>query len=364
MLFWFIAIAVTAIACTALYFAVAGRRVNVSGPESADSNSHFRLVLAGIDADQAQGRLAEAEAQAAKAELAREILRHKADAVDPRIDGPRLGRGALLACLGAVAVLSLGAYGLMGRPDLPGMPLAGRSDVAAANMDIDAALVQIEARLAQTPDDVRGWTVIAPVYMQSGRFAEAEHAYRRIIELSGPTADVQTSLAETLILQSNGQADGEAMDLLRAAAASDRSHILSRLYIAAELTRSAQYEEAETAWQELLSMANGDEPWFPAAQEGLLVAQNGGVPPDAGPSADESQMIAQMVEGLATRLDTQGGTIEEWTQLVRAYLVLGDKNLAQAAYDKALVAYPRTFDRGDLDAVALEAGLEMKGANP
>lgn len=364
MLFWFIAIAVTIIACAALYFAAAGRRVNVTAPESVDSNNQFRLVLAGIDADLAQGRLAESEAQAAKAELAREVLRQKSETTAPRNEGPQLGRAPLFAAIGVVALLSLGAYGLIGRPDLPGMPLAGRSDVAAANMDIDAALAQIEGRLAETPDDVRGWTVVAPVYMQSGRFADAEHAYRRIIELSGPTADLQTSLAETLILQSNGQASGEALDLLRAAAASDPAHVLSRLYIAAELTRSGQYDEAVTAWQELIGMAKGDEPWLTAAQEGLQVAQNEGAAPAAGPSAEESEMIAQMVSGLATRLDTEGGTIEEWTQLVRAYVVLGDKTQAQSAYDKAVAAYPKAFDRGNLDTVALEAGLELNGANP
>jgi cytochrome c-type biogenesis protein CcmH len=48
--------------------------------------------------------------------------------------------------------------------------------------------------------------------------------------------------------------------------------------------------------------------------------------------------------------------------LVRAYVVLKDLTKAQAAYDLALKAYPKAFDRGDLDAVALEAGL--KGATP
>lgn len=363
MLFWFIAIAVTAIACAALFFAAGGLRVNVTEPLSMDSNDQFRLVLAGIDADVAQGRLAENEAQAAKAELAREILRQKAETAPAKAGGPQLGRGALFAALGVMAVLSLGAYGLMGRPDMPSMPLAGRSDVAAANMDIESALAQIEARLSETPDDVRGWTVVAPVYMQAGRFADAERAYRRIIELSGPTADLQTSLAETLILQSNGEADAEAMDLLRAAAASDPAHVLSRLYIAAELTRAGQYDEAVTAWQEIIGMSSGDEPWLTAARQGLEVAQNGGAAP-AGPSPDEAQMINQMVSGLAERLDREGGTVEEWAQLVRAYTVLGDTNRAQQSYDKAVAAYPRAVDRGELDTIALDAGLELKGANP
>ncbi len=75
-------------------------------------------------------------------------------------------------------------------------------------------------------------------------------------------------------------------------------------------------------------------------------------------------MVRQMVSGLAARLATDGGSIEEWTQLVRAYLVLGDKASAQAAFDSAVVAYPQTFDRGELDTLALSAGLTINGATP
>jgi cytochrome c-type biogenesis protein CcmH len=368
MLFWVIAIAVTAIACAALYFAAAGRRVNAAAQVLGDSNSHFRLVLAGIDADLAQGRLGEAEARAAKAELAREVLRQKAETRTGASGGPQLGRGALAACTAAVAALALGSYAWLGSPQLPSQPLAGRAELTAANIDIDMALTRIEEQLARTPDDVRGWSVIAPVYMQSGRYADAERAYRRIIELAGPTADTQTSLAEALMWQSNGQGDNsEAMDLLRAAAASDPAHILSRLYIAAELTRTGRYDEAVPAWEELVGMAKGDEPWLTAVREGLQVAQNQGAPAQGtgpGASAAEADMIAAMVQSLAGRLETSGGTIEEWTQLVRAYLVLGDTSLAQSAYDKAVAAYPRAFDRGDLDTIALDAGLKLNGAAP
>jgi cytochrome c-type biogenesis protein CcmH len=79
---------------------------------------------------------------------------------------------------------------------------------------------------------------------------------------------------------------------------------------------------------------------------------------------DQSEMIGQMVSGLAARLDAEGGSPEEWTQLVRAYLVLGDRVAAQTAYDNAVAAYPQAFDRGELDTIALDAGLATPGATP
>ncbi len=64
-----------------------------------------------------------------------------------------------------------------------------------------------------------------------------------------------------------------------------------------------------------------------------------------------------MVDGLAQRLEEQGGTIEEWTRLVRSRLVLGQSSEAQAAYDAARKAYPDPGQRGELDVLAADSGL-------
>ncbi|MHA6729859.1 c-type cytochrome biogenesis protein CcmI [Devosia sp. A369] len=361
MIFWFIAIAVTVIACAALFYAAGWRAVNVSIPELDDANSHFRLVLAGIDADVAAGKLGAAEAEAARGELAREILRLKAEAGRVVRSGPDFGRTSLLVGLVGVAALALGLYAWLGSPQLPSQPLAGRAVAVEQSFDLDAAIARIETELAANPDDLRGWTVVAPAYLDMGRYADAARAYRRMIELGGATPDLQTSLAEALMLDADGAGSPEAMQLLLAAAAADPNHVLSRLYIAAELTRAEDFPAAVTAWQAALALSKGDEPWLQAAQQGLAVAQNGGVAPA---NAQETEMITQMVGGLADRLATQGGSIEEWTQLLRAYLVLGDTEQAQAAYDDAVAAYPKTFDRGDIDALALGAGLTLNGVQP
>ncbi|MDP2780308.1 c-type cytochrome biogenesis protein CcmI [Devosia sp.] len=369
MIFWFVAIAVTAIACAALLYAAGSRTVNAAGPELADGNRDFGLVLAGIDADLAAGKLEAADAEAAKGELAREILRLKAETQQVAALRPEMGRAPLLAGLAGIAALALVVYAQLGSPDLPAQPLADRVPASATQeVDLDQAIVRIEAALAANPDDLRGWTVIAPAYMQMGRFGDAVQAYRRIIALSGPTPDLQTNLAEALMFEAQGAGSPEAMDLLRTAAASDPRHVLSRLYIAAELTRQGDYPAAIAAWNDALALSTGDEPWLPAAQQGLAVAQNDGAEPVDGPAAalddQQAEMIAGMVSGLASRLAEQGGTIEEWTQLVRAYLVLGDTAKAQAAFDEAVSAYPQAFDRGELDTLALGAGLTIKGAKP
>lgn len=360
MLFWFIAIAVAVIACAALYSAAGGKMATTSPPESTESKTQFRQILAGIDADLAAGKLGEAEATAAKGELAREMLRLKGETNASNASRP-LERGPIVAGIAATAVLAFGIYSMLGHPDLPSQPLAGRPEAVAQTIDLKSAIERIEAQLTANPDDLRGWTVVAPAYVELGRLPDAENAYRKVLELGGLSADIETRLAEVILLKAEGKGSDEALALLRSAAVRDPKNVLSRLYLASELTQTGSYEEAAAAWQAALDLSTGDEPWLPAARQGLAVAQNNGVAPQ---NAQETEMIAGMVSGLAERLATSGGSIEEWTQLVRAYLVLADTAKAQAAYDDAVAAYPQTFDRGELDTIALSSGLTLNGAKP
>lgn len=310
-------------------------------------------MLAGIEADVAAGRLGEREAEAARGELAREMLRTRGERGDTR-SGPPFGRLQLVLGLALIAAISFGLYGWLGSPQQPAQPLAERPELTAPNIDLDEAVARIEAALQANPDDLRGWTVIAPAYTQMGRYGDAVNAWRQVLALGGAAPDIQTRLAEALLLESGGTGSAEAMDLLRTAAAAEPQHVPSRLYLAAELTRTGAFEEAEPLWREVLALADGTEPWLAGARQGLAVAENRGQPAEGAPD------IGAMVSGLAERLARDGGTVEEWTQLVQSYIVLGDTEAAQAAYDDAVAAYPQAFDRGELDTLALGAGLELR----
>lgn len=349
MLFWSLALVVTAIACAALYYAGAGARVNAAEP-AVDSPelSHIKLQLKEIDADAALGRLAPAEAVAAKGEVARELLRLKQSGAPTSDNRPRrLLTGGAVAL---TALLAFGIYGALGRPELPAEPLSQRADVPPANMTLDDAVTKIEAQLAKTPDDVRGWTVIAPAYMQLGRYADAAKALRKVIALAGVTADRETDLGEALMMVAKGDASGEPMELFKSAAARDPQHVRSRYYIAGELTRTGDFPSAKAAWTALLALSKGGETWVAAAEAGLAAAEGGN-------DGTNSTAIAGMVDGLSKRLTEKGGTIDEWTRLVRSRLVLGQKEAAQDAYDAARAAYPDAKVRTELDVLAADNGL-------
>lgn len=364
MLFWSLAIAVTAIAAAALYYAGASRMVNAGQPElDSPERLHLKAQLAEIDMDVASGRLDPDAATAARAELAREALRLTRAERNEAVMGRTTRRVVTLSAIVAVAAISFGTYAAMGRPDLPAQPLAERGEEIAAaeaaqSLSVEDAVAKIEAQLEKTPDDIRGWTVIAPAYMQLGRYADAARALRKVIAAEGPTADRETDLGEALMMEKGGDATGEAMDLFQSAAKRDPQHVRSRYYIAGELTRTAKYAEAETAWNDLIALSTGGEAWLANAEAGLAFAKNKGVMPEAATADTPDQAaIEGMVAGLASRLETSGGSIEEWTRLVRSRLVLNQKDLAQKAYDAARAAYPDASVRTELDILAADNGL-------
>jgi cytochrome c-type biogenesis protein CcmH len=368
MTIWLLALLLTAIACAVLYYAAAGRTVN-AGPSVLDATeAHFRAQLRAIDTDAAAGRMGAAEAAAAKGELARELIRLRAEAAPAK--APAGGRLMVALPVVFVAVLALGTYGFLGHPDIPAEPLAGRPD--GASLDLDAAIKTIEARLQQNPNDLRGWQVIAPAYMQLGRYADAVHALRQVNALTTPTADTYTDLGEALMMQNGGSVAGEPIELFRRAAALDPNHVRSRYYIAGEETRTGDYEAAVRDWNALLKLGKGDEPWMTTARNGLAYAEAELYPgkssfapivpavpgpSEAPPVEADAPQIAAMVDGLDARLKAQGGSIEEWTQLVRSRMVQGRMDDAQAAYDAARKAYPDPRSRTELDVLAADNGL-------
>jgi cytochrome c-type biogenesis protein CcmH len=366
MTIWLLALVLTAIACATLYYAAAGRTVN-AGPSVADATAeHFRAQLRAIEIDASAGRMGADDALAAKSELAREVMHSKAGA--PSVASDRWGRATVWVPVALVAVIAVSTYAYLGRPDLPAQPLAGRSAETGAGLDMGTAIKTIEARLAVNPKDLRGWQVIAPAYVQLGRYTDAAKAFKRVNELQAPTADSLTDQAEAELLAAGGNAEGTPMALFKQAVTLDPKNIRSRFYIAGEETRLGRYDDAIRDWNTIMALGKGDEPWMVTARNGLAFALQGkGNPNIAATISTEpvtvdpnGDQIATMVDGLEARLRAHGGSIDEWTQLVGSRLVQGRKDAAQAAYDAAIKAYPDMMDRGDLDRVAENGGLATR----
>jgi cytochrome c-type biogenesis protein CcmH len=365
---WFIFAMMTA----AAIFAVVWPLRRHGGPVSAGNDVLvYRDQLEEIGRDRAAGSIGDAEAEAARVEVSRRLL---AAADRTANELPVFSRwGARAVVIAALVILPAGTAALylaLGSPSLPGQPLRARLG-PLGTPPVTRLVAQIEEHLGREPKDGRGWEVLAPVYMQLGRFEDAIKAWRNAITYNGSTAEREANLGEALITVANGIVTAEAKKAFERAVALDASDAKSRYFLGLSAEQDGRHAEAAAIWRALLATAPPGAPWAPFVRNALAQIDSS---PDANspePSADDiaaaadlnseqrQQMITGMVERLAARLQNDGGDIEGWLRLVRAYTVLGEREKARSAAAAARRAIgDNTENLRRLDDLVKGLGLE------
>jgi cytochrome c-type biogenesis protein CcmH len=309
------------------------------------------------------------EAEAAKAEAGRRLLRATGmNAADTfaALDEPALRRrrAASTLALSVIPIMALALYGAYGSPHLLAHPPERQAQAPGPSLDLMTAVAQIEAHLEKNPEDGRGWEIVAPVYIRMGRVDDAVKAYESAVRYLGPSADRLADYGEAMVLAKDGLVSSEAQGVFEQAVQQDKTSFKARYYLAVAAEQDGQIEKAKQTYAELLASAPKGAPWVSVVQQRLTSL--GGEAPVAG-QGDAPQIgaadIARMVSGLADRLETQGGSPEEWARLIRSYAVLGQRDKAVAAAVQARKALARD-DAGlkTIDAMASE--LKLTDAGP
>ena len=314
----------------------------------------YRDQLDEIERDRAAGRIGEREAEAARTEVSRRLLAADAAAEAAPVQGQARGWRRRATAVAALVLLPLGSavlYLMLGSPDMPGQPLAERQDEAPEQRSIAALVSRVEAHLEQNPNDGRGWEVLGPVYMRMGRFDDAVKARRNAVNLLGSNAQREADLGEALTGAANGIVTAEAREAFERALALDASDFRARYFIGLAAEQDGRPKDAADVWRKLLAEAPADANWTGLVQESLQrvdpAAAAGTSPPQPGPSAADiaaardmppeqrNEMVRGMVARLAERLKQDGSDVEGWLRLLRAYMVLGEKEQARTAANEA-----------------------------
>jgi cytochrome c-type biogenesis protein CcmH len=368
MTLWFLLAMMTGAAVFAVLWPL-GRRY--AAPATGYDVRVYRDQLDEIGRDQAAGRIGEAEAEAARIEVSRRLLAAAGQgSAAPAVLPQWRRRAVALAALILLPMLSGGLYLALGSPSLPGQPLAARVN-PQGSPPIDHLVAQVEAHLERNPQDGRGWEVVAPVYMQLGRYDDAARAWRNAVSYSGASAAREANLGEALAAGAKGVVTAEAKRAFERAVALDAKEPKARYFLGLSAQQDGRPAEAAAMWRELVASAPADAPWAGFVREELARVEN--LPRQAarGPSAEEmaaagemdprqrQQMIVGMVEGLAERLKKDGGDFEGWLRLVRAYTVLGERDKARSAASDARRAVGGDADKlRRLDELVKGLGLE------
>lgn len=354
MLFWVIAAILTLGASLAVLLPLAG-----TGKDESSAGDHdlevYRDQLSELDRDVARGLIQTTEAEEARAEISRRILRLGAAQSGAVARRPSMATRlvATIAVL-AVPLVSWGLYIKLGSPDLPAQPLSERLAKNPADSSVDELVARAEAHLAANPSDGRGWDVLAPVYLRLQRYSDAARAYRNAIRLDGESAARQAGLGEAIANAAGGIVSAEAQAAFEAALKQDPANPKASFYLAMGLAQEGRAGEATAAWQKMLAALPPDSPWRGAVEQALADTAGksvaGGAPAN-GPDAqavdaaqqmspqDRQAMIETMVAGLDEKLKQNPRDVEGWMRLIRSYAVLGKADQARDALGRAVAVF-------------------------
>lgn len=391
MLFWVIAAVMTALVTLALIGPVMRSRKSTSEAPELHDMEVYRDQLAEVDRDLSDGLIDAAQAEVARTEISRRLLaasRKSKTAGPSEVKNSGLRRAAAIAVAVFMPVVAVTAYLELGRPDLPQLPLSARLQADPENTDVAMLVSRAERHLAENPNDGRGWSVLGPIYVRLGRFDDAAEAFRNTIALLGPTPERLANLGEALISAGGGLVTEEAKLAFQTARELDPNDPRPQFFLAMGLAQAGKQAEARAAFDAMISSAPEGAPWI-AAVEAQIAAldrpagtisgpvsgpasggQAGGAAAPGNPTAadiaaandmspDERQaMVASMIQSLEARLASDPDNIDGWLRLVRSHVVMGNRDRAQAALDRAFAVFAtESAEKQSLNAIAREFGL-------
>lgn len=408
MAFW-IAVAFISIVVAGLVLLAALRPGAAQAPTAAYDLQVYRDQLRELDRDVTRGTLTQEEAARARTEVSRRILDADRALQGAGHDAAGSRFGMSLVALGLVGAMagSVWLYSIIGAPGYPDLPMAGRiamiedargnrpsQDMAedqvpergapGANPERLAMVEQLRTVLEMRPDDTQGLTLLAANEAMLGNFVAARHAQQRLIDLMSDevTGRHHIDHAEMMIFAAGGYVSPEAEIALRMGLTLEPRDGTGRYYAGEMYAQQGRPDLAYPIWSNLLRESSPDAPWVgPIRAQIADVAYAAGVDLDPalasaprGPSAadiaamqelpagDQQAMIETMVEGLSDRLATEGGTPQDWAQLITAYGVLGRSNAAQIVHDDAQSVFAEFPEALEIVDEAFRAAMAGQGA--
>ena len=339
-------------------------RDDEGSPADNDREGTRRVLidqLEEIDRDKERGLLNDEEAKGARAELGRRLLSLEQLRVESAESATKTGRLYPWISIVIIPVLAVGAYHYLGNPGLPDQPIAARLAAPPESREIELIVSRIEKHLETKSDDLNGWRTLAPVYQRMNRLDDAEKAYRKWIELVGDDkaskGQAQLGLGQILTAKNEGQVNGEAFTVFEQATKNVPDDATAFFFLAVGLTQQNKTSEGISAWTSLIDrFGEGNPRWLPMANNALASlkaqeqAEAGGdkQPSTTGPTneqiedanqlsaSERNEFIEGMVSRLADRLDENPDDLTGWNRLIQSYMVLGRKDQASDALNRAL----------------------------
>jgi len=383
MTLWLILALMTVLAIAAVIWPLLRQGVTI---RSGTDTAVYRDQLDEVERDRATGLIGKTEAEAARVEISRRLIAaDEAAKHAPRPDStPEWRRWAVAAF--TLVLVPLGATALylrIGEPGLASEPLAARMQAPTNNQgqSVEKLIVQVEQHLQSNPSDGRGWEVLAPVYMQVGRYTDSVNAWRNAITLLGESADREADLGEALTAAANGVVTAEAKMAFVRAVTLDDTTVTAQFYLGVAAQQDGDRDKAAKIWHGLIAGAKPGAEWIGTVRAALARLEGKQTPANGLPGPTPAEMLAaaeqspakreasisSMVDRLAERLKKDGSDENGWAQLVRSYKVMGEADKQKAAVAdarQALAANPTKLKAFEVALKDIDSGAPVAAPPP
>lgn len=404
MIFWITAIALAS--AIAFLLALALLRSSDAGEHPAAFDLRvYRDQLKEVERDLSRGVISESDAERVRAEVGRRVL-----AADARLKAAKSGQSqpffATAGLTTAVAAVIIGGgvgiYFLIGAPGKRDMPLQARYADAAewrknrpsqakaeasqpprvtppgpVDPRFDKLMKQLRETVQQRPDSLQGQKLLARNEATLGNFKAAYTAQTNVIRLKGTkvTAADYVALADLYVSATSGYVSPEAESALKSALRLEPNNFVARYYTGLLLIQIGRPDQAFTMWDRLLRESPPRAPWVgPIRARMTELSKLAGVryklPPlektaegstakTGAPTSKRDQLRSRVI-ALNSRLARQGGSAQEWSDLISGLGVLGEKQRAKAIWQEA----QKKFTGRPKDLALIETGAIRGGLMP
>jgi len=364
MVFWVLLALMTA-AVVLVVIAPMARPAGAFPASSGEETRVYRDQLGELDRDRERGLIGGEEADAARAEIGRRLL--AATRAPAAAGAPRSAANRLFALTTVVAIpaIALPLYLLIGQPDMPDAPLAGRLSAAPVSGNIADMVGRVEKHLAANPGDLSGWRVIAPIYARMGRLDDAVKAWGKLVAAGEADAELLENYGAGLVDTNDGIVSPEAQSVLARAVAADADRARARFYYAEGLRQTGAFAEALDQVDELIRRSPSDAPWLETAsgkrRDVLAALKKPADTPEPPTLPAAGLTIEGMVDQLAAKLAAEPGDRDGWIRLMRSNVVLGRTDRAKAALADARQAFAGNAEAlVAIDAAAAKLGIDTQ----
>ena len=309
---WFLAVgaAMVAAALAWVLIPLLARPTRATRAPEAANLAVLRDQLAELDSDLARGILSPERYEQSKLELERRVLEEARPASAPAgspVASPRAA--VILAAVLPIAAVAL--YLGVGAPTVllrePGGKPGPQHEITRE--ELEGVVAKLAQQVDRSPDDAKGWMLLARSYYVLGRYPEAARAYERAVALVPGDADLLADYADALGVVQGRSLEGKPFELARRALEIDPDHWKALALAGTAAFERKDYRQAVAYWERLQRLVPPDSEIGRSVNASIAEARELGGTKAAAASATGARVtgrvsLAQGLVGKAAPTDT------------------------------------------------------------